>query len=181
MHYLRFLVYPAVGSFLGFITNFIAIKLLFRPKKKVIGIQGLLPKRKGEIAQRAGTIVNDYLVNSEELRKKLDRKRLEQAVEKYIESHRNKVLDLPLVGETLKRLFTTLLIDRDGYFNRKIIEAVIDEDMVSGIVRQKISEFDVEALEKLVKKASGPEIRFILLTGAAVGIVIGLAQALIGL
>ncbi len=181
MHYLRFLVYPAVGSFLGFITNFIAIKLLFRPKKKIIGIQGLLPKRKMEIARRAGDIVNDYLVNSEELRKRMDRKRLEQAVEKYIERHGGKMLDLPLVGETLKKLSTTLLIDRDGYFNRKIIEAIIDEDMVSGIVREKISEFDVGALEKLVKKASGPEIRFILLTGAVVGIIIGLAQALIGL
>ncbi len=181
MHYLRFLVYPAVGSFLGFITNFIAIKLLFRPKKKVIGIQGLLPKRKMEIAQRAGDIVNDYLVNSEELRKRVDRKRLEQAVEKYIERHGGKMLDLPLVGETLKKLSTTLLIDRDGYFNRKIIEAIIDEDMVSGIVRQKISEFDVGVLEKLVKKASSPEIRFILLTGAVVGFIIGLAQALIGL
>lgn len=63
MDVLRFIVYPIVGSFLGFITNFIAIKLLFRPKKKVFGIQGLLPKRKSEIAERAGRIVNDYLVN----------------------------------------------------------------------------------------------------------------------
>jgi uncharacterized membrane protein YheB (UPF0754 family) len=181
MPYLRFFVYPVVGSFLGFITNFIAIKLLFRPKKKVIGIQGLLPKRKMEIARRAGDIVNSYLVNSEELRKQIDKKRLEEAVERYIERHGGKILDLPLVGETIKKLSSTLLIDRDGYFNRKVIEAIIDEDMVSGIVRQKISEFDVGALEQLVKKASGPELRFILLTGAVVGILIGLAQALIGL
>ena len=181
MQYLRFLVYPAVGSFLGFITNFIAIKLLFRPKKKFIGIQGLLPKRKLEIARRAGDIVNNYLVNSEELRKQIDKNRLEEAVERYIERHGGKILDLPLVGDTLKKLSSTLLIDRDGYFSRKVIEAIIDEDMVSSIVRQKISEFDVGALEKLVKKASGPEIRFILLTGAVVGILIGLAQAFIGL
>jgi len=181
MQYLRFLVYPAVGSFLGFITNFIAIKLLFRPKKKFIGIQGLLPKRKLEIARRAGDIVNDYLVNSEELRKQIDKNRLEEAVERYIERHGGKILDLPLVGDTLKKLSSTLLIDRDGYFSRKVIEAIIDEDMVSSIVRQKISEFDVGDLEKIVKNASGPEIRFILLTGAVVGILIGLAQAFIGL
>ena len=62
MSYLRFFVYPVVGSFLGFITNYIAIKLLFRPKKKVMGIQGLLPKRKSEIAERAGHIVNALVI-----------------------------------------------------------------------------------------------------------------------
>ena len=86
---LKFIVYPLVGSLLGFITNFIAIKLLFRPKNKTLGIQGLLPKRKSEIAKRAGEIINDYLVNSEEIRKKINKDKLHEAIERFIEKEKD--------------------------------------------------------------------------------------------
>lgn len=181
MEYLRFLVYPAVGSFLGFITNYIAIKLLFHPRRRILGVQGLLPKRKGDIAERAGSIVNQYLVNTNEIRKRMDREKLEKALEAFLEHHRGRMLDLPLIRIPLVKLLAGLLVDQDGYFNRKIAEAVIHQDAVSDIVKQKINEFDVSALEALVKQASGPEFRFIILSGAFLGLIIGLTQAFIGL
>ena len=181
MELLRFIVYPLVGSFLGFITNFIAIKLLFRPKKKWLGIQGLLPKRQGEIAERAGRIVNDYLVNSEEIRKQLDEERLATAIDRYLENNKTVLLDIPLLKGTLKKVALAMLIDRDGYFKRKVIESFIDRGMVLNIVKQKIREYDIGSLEKLVKNASGPELNFIILSGACLGFVIGLTQAFIGL
>lgn len=181
MHYLRFLIYPVVGSLLGFITNFIAIKLLFRPKKKLLGIQGLLPKRKSEIAERAGEIVNSYLVNSEEIRKQIDKDKLHEAIEKFIEKNKNKLWELPLLKGVIKNIIVSLLIDKDGYFNKRVIESFIDEGMVSEIVEQKINEFDISALESLIKKASGPELNFIIFSGAALGFIIGLAEAIIDL
>ncbi len=181
MHYIKFIVYPVVGSMLGFITNFIAIKLLFRPKKKTLGIQGLLPKRKSAIAQRAGEIVNGYLVNSEELRKKIDKTKLNEAVDRFVEKYRYKFWDVPILKSVVKRILISILIDKDGYFSRRVIESIIDEGMVSGIVQQKINEFDVSTLESLMKKASGPEINFIIFTGAVLGFIIGLAEAFLGL
>lgn len=179
MDYLRFFIYPIVGSLLGFITNFIAIKLLFRPKKKRLGIQGLLPKRQSELAERAGSIVNEYLVNSEEIRRKIDRDKLHQSIDKFLEKNKVKLWDIPILKSTIKTIISSLFLDRDGYFNRNIIEAIIDEGMVSRIVEQKINEFDITALEALIKKASGPEINFIIFSGAALGFIIGLAEAFI--
>ena len=181
MHYLRFLIYPVVGSLLGFITNFIAIKLLFRPKKKLLGIQGLLPKRKSEIAERAGEIVNSYLVNSEEIRKQIDKDKLHEAIEKFIEKNKNKLWEFPLLKGVIKNIIVSLLIDKDGYFNKRVIESFIDEGMVAEIVEQKINEFDISTLESLIKKASGPELNFIIFSGAALGFIIGLVEAIIGL
>ncbi len=181
MYYLRFLIYPVVGSLLGFITNFIAIKLLFHPKKKLLGIQGLLPKRKSEIAERAGEIVNSYLVNSEEIRKQIDKDKLHEAIEKFIEKNKNKLWEFPLLKGVIKNIIVSLLIDKDGYFNKRVIESFIDEGMVSEIVEQKINEFDISVLESLIKKASGPELNFIIFSGAALGFIIGLAEAIIGL
>jgi uncharacterized membrane protein YheB (UPF0754 family) len=179
MGYLRFFIYPAVGSLLGFITNFIAIKLLFRPKKKTLGIQGLLPKRKGVIAKRAGDIVNEYLVNSDEIRKKIDRDKLHDAIGRFMEKNKIVPWDIPIVKKAVNRIVVALLIDKDGYFNKKVINAVIDEGMVSGIVEKKINDFDVNEIEDLIKKASGPEINFIIFTGAILGFIIGLAEAFI--
>jgi uncharacterized membrane protein YheB (UPF0754 family) len=181
MHYLRFIVYPLVGSFLGFITNFIAIKLLFRPKKKLFGIQGLLPKRKADIAERAGRIINDNLVNSEEIRKQIDREKLERAVDSYMKQNANGLLDIPVLKTTLKKFISFMLLDSDGYLKSKILDTFIDRGMVSGIVKQKINDFDIGALESLVKNASGPEMHFIMLSGACLGFIIGLTQAFIGL
>jgi uncharacterized membrane protein YheB (UPF0754 family) len=178
---LRFIVFPLVGAFLGFITNFIAIKLLFRPRKRLLGIQGLLPKRKAEIAERAGHIVNEHLVNSEEIRKQLDREKLELVIDRYLEKNGKLLLELPILKEPFKRVLIAMLVDRDGYFRRRILETFIDRGMVSNIVQQKINEFDISALESLVRNASGPEINFIMLSGACLGFIIGLTQAFIGL
>ena len=176
----RLIIYPIVGSLLGFITNFIAIKLLFRPRNKILGIQGLLPKRKHEIAERAGEIINNYLVNSEEIRKKINKEKFQEAIERFIEKN-NKFWDIPILKRTVKNILVSILIDKDGYFNKKVIESFIDEGMVSGIVKQKINEFDVTALESLMKRASGPEIKFIIFSGAALGFIIGLAEAFISI
>ncbi len=43
---------PVVGALIGYFTNWTAIKLLFLPRKKVFGIQGVVPKRKAEIAEK---------------------------------------------------------------------------------------------------------------------------------
>ena len=186
LHSLRFFIFPVVGSLLGFITNFIAIKLLFHPRKKMLGVQGLLPKRQAEIASRAGAIVNDHLVNSEEIRMRIDRDRLLAAIDRFLEKNDGKVLGIPLASlsfmrGTLKQIIVSLVIDKDGYFSRRIIESVIDEGMVSGIVEEKINSFDTGVLEKLVKKASGPELNFIILSGAILGFLIGLAEAFLGI
>jgi uncharacterized membrane protein YheB (UPF0754 family) len=186
IHSLRFIIYPIAGSLLGFITNFIAIKLLFRPRKKIFGIQGLLPKRQSEIATRAGNIVNDHLVNSESIRTKINRDRLLGAIDRFLDKNEQKLFGIPVssvafMKGTIKKIIASLLIDRDGYLKRRVIESFIDEGTVSGIVEQKINSFDISIIEKLIKKASGPEINFIIFSGAILGFVIGLAEAFIGI
>jgi len=179
LEYIRFVVYPLIGTFLGFITNFIAIKLLFRPRKKIFGIQGLLPKRKMEIAKKAGEIVNEYLVNSNDIRKELDRTTLERAVDNYLNKNKSPLWDIPIMRKIAKTIIVTFLIDNDGYFSRKVIESIIHNEMVSNIVKKKIEDFDISQLESLVKKASGHEINFIIITGAILGFLIGLFEAFI--
>jgi len=140
MSYLSFIIYPVIGAFVGAFTNAVAIKLLFWPRRPFLGIQGLLPKRRSEIAQRAGELVNGYLVNSEAIRRRIDRRRLDESIDRFLSKSGSRLWDVPLMKRGVKKVILSVLLDKDGFFNKNVIESFIDEGMVSGIVEQKIAE-----------------------------------------
>ena len=51
MNTTNLIVLPLTGMIIGLFTNWLAIKLLFWPRKKTLGIQGVIPKRKEKIAE----------------------------------------------------------------------------------------------------------------------------------
>lgn len=74
---LRITFVVVIGAFIGGLTNFIAIKMLFRPLKPIyIGkwklpfSPGLIPKRRGEIAAQLGKLVVNYLLTVDMLKDK---------------------------------------------------------------------------------------------------------------
>ena len=74
----HYFIGPAVGSVIGYITNDIAIRMLFRPHqaKYIMGIHvpftpGIIPKEKSRIAGAIGKAVSENLMNREVLEKNL--------------------------------------------------------------------------------------------------------------
>lgn len=74
----HYLIGPAVGGLIGYITNYIAIRMLFRPHqaKYFMGIHipftpGIIPKEKSRIASSIGKAVSENLMNREVLEKSL--------------------------------------------------------------------------------------------------------------
>ena len=74
----HYLIGPAVGAVIGYITNDIAIRMLFRPHqaKYIMGIHvpftpGIIPKEKARIAGAIGKAVSENLMNREVLEKSL--------------------------------------------------------------------------------------------------------------
>lgn len=75
---LQFFIGPIVGGLIGYITNGIAIKMLFRPLnpiyifgKKVPFTLGIIPKERDRIAHSIGQVVGKELINQETLRENL--------------------------------------------------------------------------------------------------------------
>ena len=62
---------PIIGFFIGLGTNYIAVKMLFHPRIKILGIQGVLPKRKEVLAKNiadvAPSIMPPYFQKLEKL------------------------------------------------------------------------------------------------------------------
>ena len=73
-----YIVAPLVGGVIGYITNDIAIRMLFRPHtaKYVFGMKvpftpGIIPKEKGRIAEAIGGAISQNLMNQEVLERYL--------------------------------------------------------------------------------------------------------------
>lgn len=71
----RILLVPLVGCLIGYITNDLAIKMLFRPRKPVYirawhipFTPGLIPQQKSRIAASIGRVISMQLLNSETIK-----------------------------------------------------------------------------------------------------------------
>ncbi|SDP17353.1 DUF445 family protein [Desulforhopalus singaporensis] len=74
LYWSKFAGPPVVGAFIGYLTNRIAIKMLFRPLRpwRVAGIRvpmtpGVIPSKRLELARNMGEVVGDHLLTSEEV------------------------------------------------------------------------------------------------------------------
>ena len=52
----KIILMPIIGFIIGYFTNYIAIKMLFHPRNKILGIQGVIPKRKSQLARNISHI-----------------------------------------------------------------------------------------------------------------------------
>ena len=73
-----YIIAPLIGGVIGYITNDIAIRMLFRPHKAkyLFGIHipftpGIIPKEKGRIAEAIGGVISENLMNKEVFEKYL--------------------------------------------------------------------------------------------------------------
>ncbi len=71
----KFIVAPVLGGVIGYITNDLAIRMLFRPRKAIyIGkfhvpfTPGLIPSQKDRIARSVGKVISEQLLNEETMR-----------------------------------------------------------------------------------------------------------------
>lgn len=178
----KFIIYPLLGSFLGYITNWIAIKLLFRPKKKILGIQGLLQKRKALIAQKAGEAIREYLLNTKEIKKVVDKDKVKKSIIKLVDKT---LVFVPRLG---KRILSKILREmtylyffdkKSGYLKDEMLELALSDSDLENIIKDKIMNYDIGELEDIINKVSHTEISFILYSGAVLGLIIGIFEALL--
>ena len=72
---LKFIIAPILGGIIGYITNDLAIKMLFRPRKSVYiekyhvpFTPGLIPQQKSRIAKSIGKVISEQLLNADTLK-----------------------------------------------------------------------------------------------------------------
>lgn len=89
--WMRFLSGPLIGALIGYLTNWLAVKMLFRPRKALyIGkfhvpfTPGVIPRRQGALAGALGRMVSEMLVRKEDLKDSLCSEAVSRTVAKTV-------------------------------------------------------------------------------------------------
>jgi uncharacterized membrane protein YheB (UPF0754 family) len=95
---LTLLSIPLISAFVGWSTNFLALKMMFYPMefvgiKPFFGWQGLIPAKRKEMAEIASDLVLDKLLSASELAAKLDSKELTIVIERRLKQVLRKIVN----------------------------------------------------------------------------------------
>ena len=184
---------PLVGAAIGYATNRLAVAMLFRPlrPRRILGlrIQGLVPRRQGELAESIGRVVGDHLIDHKDLVAALDRVDLETllgtVIERGLQPKLEELRRLPLVGgflteervADLRAQVVRGISDQREVLSEELERAVEEGLDVRALVTEKVREFPIARLEELILEVARRELRAIELLGGLLGLLVGLAQA----
>ncbi len=116
--YSQYLAPPVIGALIGYLTNRIAIKMLFRPLKpvKCIGMRlpmtpGVIPSRRHELAANMGEVVGDHLLTSQEVVSGLRKEQFQKHLYNLIHNRIHGILerDLGPVSEIIPEKYRVYL------------------------------------------------------------------------
>lgn len=189
-----FVFMALVGTGIGWFTNRIAIRMLFRPQNPIkipllgLRLQGLIPRRRGDIASSIGDIVDRELVSIEEIVLNLTAEKNRDEIIDIIKQEVTRIIKHKIPGIVpgyIKELITVYINDIiEGQGNQIINELVEEikqkaakEMNLRKMIEDKINQFDLGKLEDIILKVAGRELRHIEYLGAVIGFVIGLIQA----
>lgn len=143
MEWMKILAAPLIGALIGYCTNFIAVKMLFRPLNPVkIGkftvpfTPGIIPKRKPALARAIGQTVGKSLVGEEEIKAILASDKMKAAVVTNITG----VIEEAMQESNIKDL-ASLAMEAEAYEKKK--NAAVDyvsERIVDGLKSIDITE-----------------------------------------
>ncbi len=88
---LQILIAPVVGGVIGYTTNWLAIKMLFKPHKayhigklKIPFTPGLIPRERNRIAKSLGTTVGENLLTDDVILKELTNEKIIDSLKEYV-------------------------------------------------------------------------------------------------
>lgn len=188
-----------IGAMIGWITNYIAIKMLFRPYKEMnflfFKIQGLIPKRRSEIAVSIADTVQKELISLKDITNSLNADELEEKMGAVID----KILEEKLESEITKKfpmlamflsdeiinkiksmIKTSILENKETIINMFIsyLEEKVD---FKKIIIENVEAFSLEKLEEITYSLAKKELKHIEVIGAILGGIIGIFQFAISL
>ena len=196
---MKLVIMVIISAAIGWITNWVAIKMLFRPHNEInlglFKIQGLIPKRRAEIGTGIADVIQNELISIKDVIANIDReefsKRLNDLIDDVLEKNlKTKVKEkFPVmqmffsdkmakdVSETIKGI---VMENQEKIF--EIFSNYAEENIdFSTIITDRISNFSLDKLEEIINGLAKKELKHIEVIGAILGAFIGLVQYFITL
>ena len=199
MNYLLLALIPVISGFIGWVTNWVAIKMLFHPRKPVsilgFTIQGIFPKRQTQFAAKLGKLVSTELLSFEEIQSAITNPenlkglmpKLETAVDHFLRNKLSEVMPMisMFIGDKTIDKIKSVLTDEIQQLFPEMIEQYVASMKnnldLEKIVTEKVTNFSSDKLESILYQVMSKEFKFIEILGGVLGFLIGLIQIAITL
>lgn len=194
---LSIILLPLIAAFIGWFTNWIAIKMLFHPKqpKRILGItfQGIFPKRQAQIAEKLGQIVANDLVNIKEIVSGLNNEDTVYEIKPMIEVHIDNFLieklpqKMPIISmfiskQLIAEMKSTLMdeiIEMYPQIANQMMSSLEKKISIEKMVSNKVAQFSSDKLEAILVSIMQKEFKFVEIIGGVLGFFIGIIQVLL--
>lgn len=193
---LKLLILAAVGALIGWMTNVIAIKLMFRPVNPIgikgtpFVIQGMIPKRRIDIAKSIGDVVGQELIKMETIVDRviadIDKRQVVAMIKEKIVAVASEKMPsmIPSMFKNMIIQNIESIIDDHGEqlvmeMAEKLSHMAIESIDISKMVEDQIAAFDFEKIEEITLKIAKTELKHIEVLGGVIGFFIGLLQGVI--
>lgn len=150
-----YMVAPLVGGVIGYITNDIAIRMLFRPHtaKYLFGMKipftpGIIPKEKGRIAEAIGGAISQNLMNQEVLQRYLLSDdmtlKVRTSVEEFLEAQKDnqenvgEFLKYYLSEEELQGIVASVNADLTSQMHTKLSDSEVGKNVAHIVVENVV-------------------------------------------
>ena len=185
---------PIIAALIGWITNSLAVKMLFHPKNPIMflgySIQGVFPKRQKQLAEKLGYLVANELFSVKDISNEIQsliatEQSMDLIGEKIEKTIRNKLVQsFPMLSMFLSddmvvkvtNIFKTELRDFLIVSSRDLSEKIEERLSIEQIVKEKVEAFSSDKLEEILNSIMKKEFRFIEIIGAILGFLIGCIQ-----
>lgn len=191
------IIIPLTSAFIGWVTNWLATKMLFHPRKpvRVFGftIQGIFPRRQPQFAQKIGALVSTELVSFTEIKATITSEKNVKKIMPLAEIHiddflRNKLKEaFPMIGMligektigTLKTIFMNELETIFPIIIKGYVQNLQKDLDLENMVAEKIAALSSDKLEANLYQALSKELRLSGVLFGILGFIIGLVQVVI--
>lgn len=186
---------PLISGLIGYVTNRIALWMLFHPRreKRFIGFSfhGLVPSHQKELAHSVAETVTSHLVTPETVADRLQDERVHEALVRGLSDYGRRY-----VADLLDSLPSAVLIllprDIEDKINRRleksarkrlpefvqqIAPAVAQELDFAPAIESEVAGYPPEKVEEMVRNIARKELRAIEMWGGVLGFIIGLLQS----
>lgn len=163
-----YIIGALIGAVIGYITNWLAIKMLFRPReaKYIFGMKlpftpGLIPKEKSRIANKVGETVGTHLLNSDSLSKALKDDKIKSKFNEVAKEKINQVINSNSTLEealknTLGENYYALKGNMINNIAKTILESIQEEEF-----KNKVKFYIVDSIKERLNKNPEKIIDFI--------------------
>lgn len=157
---MKFVIGSLIGAIIGYITNWLAIRMLFRPHKehrigkfKVPFTPGLIPKEKSRIAKSVGETIGQHLLTKETILQSLCSESMNEQLDSWVQGKVNAIENSEATVENeIKVLlgdeYSNCIQNINSNLSKLLLDYISEDEVKQGIAKYANAQIMLELKAK---------------------------------